>query len=284
MTSVDLMRKHPPRAWWTACLIAIAVLFLVQTIFAVPLVFLFEYLVPTSGLVLGSLYSFVFGLLAILIINEKLNKRTDAALGFHRPRAGRNYLIGLLIGLAMIVMVVGAAVALGAVRLSVNPESSWVLVLVTMVAFAIQGMTEEVLCRGYIQSSIAASKGMWFAVLVQAVIFAVIHAVNPGMQLLPALNLLVFGFLFGLLYWYTDSIWLVGAMHFAWNFLLGPVIGIEVSGMALPSTLFTATAVGSDLLTGGAFGIEGSILTTIIGVIGCVILHVLIQQKRKQRA
>ena len=71
-------------------------------------------------------------------------------------------------------------------------------------------------------------------------------------------------------------------MHFAWNFLLGPVIGIEVSGMVLPTTLFTATVVGNDLLTGGAFGIEGSILTTIIGVIGCVILHVLIQRKRTQ--
>lgn len=47
---------------------------------------------------------------------------------------------------------------------------------------------------------------MWFAVVVQAVIFAAIHTINPGMQLFPAVNLVVFGLLIGLLYWYTDSI------------------------------------------------------------------------------
>ena len=49
---------------------------------------------------------------------------------------------------------------------------------------------------------------MWFAV--QAVIFAAIHVINPGMQLFPAVNLVGFGLLFGLIHWYTDSIWLVG--------------------------------------------------------------------------
>lgn len=280
MTSVDLMRKHPREhggrpasspsrycSWfrrsspfrWSSC----------SSTWCPPVAWCSAASTPPSS-----------GLLAILIINEKLNKRTDAALGFHPRRAGTNYLLGLLAGVVVIVVVVGTAAALGAVRIAVNPEVRWWIILVLMIAFAIQGMAEEVFFRGYIQSSVAASKGMWFAVIVQAVLFAAIHALNPGMQLLPALNLVVFGFLFGLLYWYADSMWLVGAMHFAWNFLLGPVLGIEVSGMVLPSTVFEASVSGDELLTGGPFGVEGSILTTIIGVLGCVILHLLIRRKQ----
>lgn len=66
--------------------------------------------------------------------------------------------------------------------------------------------------------------------------------------------------------------WIIGGMHFAWNFLLGPILGIEVSGVKLPTTVLQTILKGNSILTGGKFGIEGSMLTTLVVVVGIAFL------------
>ena len=57
-------------------------------------------------------------------------------------------------------------------------------------------------------------------------------------------------------------------LHWFWNWLQGPVLGYEVSGMDSGETLLTLRLTGSDLLTGGSFGFEGSLLCTVLLVVG----------------
>ena len=99
-------------------------------------------------------------------------------------------------------------------------------------------------------------------------VFTIFHAGNSGIKLLPIINLLIFGIIFSLIYCLTDNILLVGAIHSTWNFMQGSFMGIKVSGTRLATSVLTADSVSKlDLLTGGAFGLEGSVLTTILGLL-----------------
>lgn len=136
--------------------------------------------------------------------------------------------------------------------------------------------------RGYLQNGIAATKGYGFAIVVQALVFTILHGANPGISIMALVNLFVTAIMLGLLFRYTDSIWLVGGMHFIWNFALGPILGIQVSGNVFPTTILTASASGNELLTGGAFGMEASILTTIFVIIFNIVLYNLIKKKNQK--
>ena len=169
---------------------------------------------------------------------------------------------------------------MGAFSFSVNSATNWLMIVLSLVGFGIQGLTEEVICRGYIQTGVIAHKGMVWGVLVNSIIFVLLHAMNPGMTFLPILNLFIFAVVFSLLYLLTDNIWIVGAAHTAWNFLLAPGLGIKVSGNRFVTSILEGTSiVGKELLNGAAFGAEGSILTTIFGILACIYM---VQMTRKK--
>ncbi len=50
----------------------------------------------------------------------------------------------------------------------------------------------------------------------------------------------------------------------AWNWTQGPLWGMNVSGMTIKRTVFTSTPQGPDLLSGGAFGAEGSLIASAL--------------------
>jgi hypothetical protein len=51
-------------------------------------------------------------------------------------------------------------------------------------------------------------------------------------------------------------------MHFIWNFLLGFFLGLPVSGLTIPASIFTSHVLGPVRLTGGDYGPEGGLLAT----------------------
>jgi hypothetical protein len=99
---------------------------------------------------------------------------------------------------------------------------------------------------------------------VQAVGFAVLHAGNPHVTPLALVNIGLAGALLGWLFW--SGVGLAGAwtFHALWNFSLS-ALGLPVSGLALATPLVATgfAGVGRPLLSGGAFGPEGSLVLTI---------------------
>ena len=95
---------------------------------------------------------------------------------------------------------------------------------------------------------------------------------NPGVGVLPFINLLLFGLLMSLIFLKTGNIWLISALHTSWNFVQGNVFGVLVSG-GTPSVsiLSSASTEAKDLINGGAFGLEGGIAVTIVVTIAILI-------------
>ena len=104
-------------------------------------------------------------------------------------------------------------------------------------------------------------KNKYLALLISAVLFALIHGLNPNLSFLSMLNLIIAGLALGISYIYTKNLWFPIFLHVSWNYFQGPIFGFEVSGMDAAS-IIKQNVTGNDIITGGDFGFEGSILLT----------------------
>ena len=133
-------------------------------------------------------------------------------------------------------------------------------------------MIEEVLCRNLMLDRLIDEKGYNpLAVLfVSSLLFSLLHLFNDNFSVVPFINILLVGIILGIIYLKYKNIYLVTAIHFFWNYITGLILGSHVSGIAMPS-VFTYKLSGSELISGGGFGIEGSVILVILQVIVIVV-------------
>ena len=74
----------------------------------------------------------------------------------------------------------------------------------------------------------------------------------------------------GAAYVATRTLWLPIGIHFAWNFAEGGIFGTEISGNNTPQGLLDGVLSGSSMVTGGAFGPEGSVYSVAAGLIATI--------------
>ena len=187
-------------------------------------------------------------------------KKAHFALKF-----GSGYLIGLMaFALIFVIAVVGG----GYTTQLIWSNQNLGLLALMLIGFLIQGTTEEIVCRGYVQSRLTATCGAGWAIALSALFFACGHLGNDGVSLAGVGGLLAFGGLTALLRFYTGDLWLCSALHGAWNFAEGPFFGTPVSGVSGMELFFKSTAVPHHpWLNGGAFGIEASLTCFIVLVL-----------------
>jgi membrane protease YdiL (CAAX protease family) len=150
--------------------------------------------------------------------------------------------------------------------------------MVVLIAFS-----EELVFRGYVLSNLLESfSNKWIALLLSALCFAIFHFSGPGINALAFANLFLAGVLLGINYIYTRNLWFSMSLHLSWNFFQGPLLGSHVSGLSLP-TLLQTEMKGDWLITGGEFGLEGSVLNTALSLIAILILAMAFERKYNVR-
>jgi len=152
--------------------------------------------------------------------------------------------------------------------ISIDPQSLFIsLGLLVLIAFS-----EELVFRGYVLGNLLESlPNKWVALAISAILFAIFHLSNPGMHSLAFANLFLAGLLLGVNYIYTRNLWFSMLFHLSWNFFQGPLLGFNVSGLHLPS-LLQAETKGDLMITGGDFGLEGSMLNTAVSLTAFLVL------------
>ncbi len=137
----------------------------------------------------------------------------------------------------------------------------------TLIAFS-----EELVFRGYILGNLMECiPNKWIALGVSSLLFAAYHAITPGIHTLAFVNLFLAGMLLGINYIFTRNLWFSFLLHVGWNFFEGPILGFRVSGTIFPS-LFQAEPNGDLFITGGDYGLEGSMLMTLLLVAAILVL------------
>lgn len=138
----------------------------------------------------------------------------------------------------------------------------WIFVLLG--GFLIQSASEEILFRGYIQNILSINNNGIFAISIQALIFASVHVLNAGCSILAVLNLLLFAAILGFIQIIVHNIYFVCGIHFIWNTVLAFIIDGKISGILLPISISRFNITGNKFIVGGNFGIEESLITTVV--------------------
>lgn len=213
-------------------------------------------------------------ILVVLLFCKLIQKRKMNTLGFRKKGFVLEYLAGFGIGFAIFSTAVLICIVTGSLQITGLSGTFTIGVFFAYtVGFMIQGMAEEVLCRGYMLVSIGRRYSMVVAILANSLFFAVLHLGNSGMSILAFVNLVLFGVFASVYYIKRDNIWGIGALHSVWNLVQGNVYGIRVSGMVTPCSVLTSEiSEGKELINGGAFGLEGGIAVTIVLTVGTIIL------------
>ena len=219
----------------------------------------------TPQIAIAMLFATVGGIAGSVIYCRCIEGRKLRTMGFRRGHIIREYLVGLLIGAVMFSVTVAIAVVTGSLTYGGLAGASILILLLFFFGFLVQGMSEEVLCRGYFLVSLARRQHMAVAVIVSSCFFGALHLMNDNIGVLPMVNLILFGCFEGVYLLKRGNIWGAAAIHSSWNFTQGNVFGISVSGMSLqPSVFIFEPTVDGTLISGGAFGIEGGLAASIV--------------------
>ena len=224
---------------------------------------------------LVNLFATALMIVIAVLFCRVIQKRMPASMGFRRGHALREYLVGALIGAGLLSATVGIARLTGGISGFETAPVSVPMFILYLLGFAVQGASEEALCRGYLLVSITRRNQVWRAMLVSSLVFSLLHIMNPGFGVMPFINILLCGAVFGVYMLKRGNIWGACAMHSMWNFFQGNVFGISVSGTGAgggATLLVSKAGAASDLWTGGAFGIEGSLACTFVYAAALVIL------------
>jgi membrane protease YdiL (CAAX protease family) len=197
-------------------------------------------------------------------------------------RAGRwlkNWLRGAGLGAAMMGMTVICLAWLGLVQVEGGVRLNQIGWLVpSLVFFLVQGSAEEVVHRGYLLPVLSARAGPWAGILASSAMFALLHSLNPGLTGLGLLNLFLSGAFLAILTLREGDLWAAFGWHSAWNWVQGPILGLEVSGdrswASHSLTDITATGPSATWLSGGLFGPEGGAVVTAVLLLGITLLLV----------
>jgi len=229
--------------------------------------------------------SFGFVILLVWIWVRFFEKRKIITLGFVSKRALRNYLEGFFAGLVMLTAVIILMMLSGTIGFKENtgpltPDLLGVFILM-LIGYMVQGASEEILMRGWQFQVIGARYWPWLGAVISSLLFALLHGLNPGVSVLAVINLIMFAFLLIFIILYYRNIWAACGWHTAWNWTMENVYGLKVSGNEGGQSFLNMTAFGPKLLTGGEFGPEGSVFTTMVLLSGMFIVLILESKKQK---
>jgi hypothetical protein len=194
-------------------------------------------------------------LAAVWILQYFVEHRRLVSLGFAREHTARSIAIFTLAGWT---------------RWLPTPPVPFAALSLSALAMMANTITQEVLVRGYVRQTFEREFGPLSAVVLSAAFFTLLHA-GAIRDVLPALNIFAAGLLLGVAYVATGNLWLPIGIHFGWNFLQGPLLGLAVSGQSVSSGWRMVEVTGPPLLTGGAFGIEGGIVALVVTIIATAI-------------
>jgi hypothetical protein len=206
------------------------------------------------------------------------------ALGLWWNRASAdNLAAGLAGGIGSACVVLAPPLILGVAHLEFTGPFDWSGMAFTTVFLAVGAMGEELLCRGYAFQILMSRLGPAATVLPTGLLFGLLHAPNPHATWFSIANTAGFGMLFGYAYVRSRDLWLPMGLHFGWNLAL-PLFGANLSGIKIINEVTGHRMVwtAGDLWSGGEYGPEASVLTTVVLV--AVLVYLWKAPIRRQRS
>jgi membrane protease YdiL (CAAX protease family) len=236
---------------------------------------------PTGTTSLAAFLLLPFGLTGLLVLGwvRFVERRSLASIGLLSVERMKRFSRGVAVGIAMasilvlLIWIAGGYEAAGFARAFSSPTALFEIALLFF-CFALQSSVEEILFRGWLLSVLTRKFNDSVGVAIVSIVFAFMHY-WPTQHWLITLAIVLFS-VFACCWCRTAGhVWGVMGWHAAWNWLLGtgfevPITGIDIK---LPALLVKLNSIGSDVLTGGPQGPEGSYFCSLLFVLAsaCIV-------------
>ena len=200
-----------------------------------------------------------------------------------------NYFIGVLIGIFLLAVSVAFIVLTGNIEFQgVFKNANIPIIFLLFGGFVIQGATEEFLCRGIVLQTLKEKTSLPIAIAVSTVMFIIPHwsSLFAGEMIYGVIgvaNLVLISIIFSLLTIRFKSIWAACGLHSFWNAILYSVFGLNLSGNDETVTaIFNMQSVGENIWNGGVYGIEASLITTVVLAFAAILIMVIDRKQVKE--
>lgn len=216
-------------------------------------------------------------LLLVTWICLRLRRQPLSAVGLQLDAGWfRQLACGVGVGAAMMLVVGALIMAAGGARFALDPAGGLAALAGGAWIFLWVALLEELLFRGFLFQRLVDGTGAPVALWLMAILFAVAHWGNPGMegttQVLATIDTAFGAVLLGLAYLRSGSLALPIGIHFGWNWLQGSVLGFDVSGTDQAGLLLPQVLDKPQWVTGGAFGPEASVFALVVDVLAVVLV------------
>lgn len=240
------------------------------------LVFILEYYAPL-------IISVLFFLLMCAVI-RKNRFMLEIVKPTHKKRSMSKFGLGLLLGFLTNFFCILCAMLHGDIKLYFDFSADQIpLMIFAFICVFFQSTSEELWCRTFMYERINIHYPLWVAILVNGVVFGLLHSWNDGITALAMADLIICGISFSLLRWYSGSIWTCMGIHTMWNFTQNFLFGLPNSGLVSEASIFHLDAANgfSNLIYDYVFGVEGAVPAVFMDLmIGVVIIILAIKQGR----
>jgi membrane protease YdiL (CAAX protease family) len=235
-----------------------------------------KYLYSTDvGVFSLQLIGFITMLLTVFILLRGLESKRFKDIGLISIKEDVKGLgWGLLLGAGSMAVIFIFLLASGNITLkeSLRSPNFTTSVLWGIALYIVVSLNEEIMCRGYIQTTLDQMGKPWLSAIITSATFSALHLGNPNVKTMGLVNIFLVGLLFSYMYIRTKSLWMPIGYHFTWNYFQGNVFGFPVSGTTQSKGIYNIEAVNENILTGGSFGPEAGILATVVIIIGAVVV------------
>lgn len=184
---------------------------------------------------------------------------------------GKNLVYGLVLGAASMIIITLIMLATKQITMHSVTVNSHLLFVIGLyfIGFIFVAINEELFFRGYVITTLRQTKSAPILYIVSAFVFGIAHTGNPNVHVLGIVNVGLIGLLFAYMFIQTKSLWMSMGYHFTWNFFQGNILGFNVSGTE-GNGLFHINSA-DNIWTGGSFGVEASIWTSLFILVGFLV-------------
>lgn len=219
---------------------------------------------PVAAFFWNALATLLAVLAAFKLLTAVFERRPLGSVGlaFH-GRWWRELGHGLAVGAAMILIVAGLEWAGGLAQFTFALQPLLRAAALTFLLLLVTAINEELTFRGYPFQRLVESITPVGAIAVASVLFGLVHLGNPYHTWFSTANTMLVGIPLAVAYLRTRSLWMPLGIHFIWNFLMGFLLGLPVSGLTFPVSVIAARVHGAAWLTGAEYGPEGGGFATV---------------------
>ena len=236
-----------------------------------------ENLLKGNNLLISTVIIFSLSLILTFIFRRWVDRKSFVSLGLDFNGHGGEAIAGGMLATFII--------CASSLLLKVTEHLKWMDIIfdsralfLSLGSVVIVSFYEELIFRGYILNNLMDSFPGWLALVISALLFMIFHGTGQSsIGFFPLANSLIMGLILGLNYMYTRNLWFSFFFHFAWKFMEGPAFGY--SGDDSFQTFLQPELSGDINFTGGANGLEGSVILTAVALLSLIALYLFLQRK-----